>query len=117
MALIFAGLLGVLLCLVGAALIWAPVNAVQAFGIDPSHMADIALAPGLGVRDIALGLLILGFAVARNKGAAGAALLATAIVPIGDFLIAGKVVGYAAAVRHLVAVPFLLVLGLLLVRR
>jgi hypothetical protein len=117
MALIFAGLLGLFLCLVGAALIWAPVSAVQAFGIDPSHLADIALAPGLGVRDVALGLLILGFALARNKAAAGAALLVTAIVPIGDFAIAGKAVGYAAAVRHLIAVPFLVVLGLVLVRR
>jgi hypothetical protein len=117
MALIFAGLLGFLLCLVGAALIWAPVNAVQAFGIDPSHLADIALAPGLGVRDVALGLLILGFAAARYSAAAGAALLVTAIVPIGDFMIAGKAVGYAAAVRHLIAVPFLLVLGGVLVRR
>jgi hypothetical protein len=117
MALIFAGLLGVFLCLIGAALIWAPANAVQAFGIDPSHLADIALAPGLGVRDIALGLLILGFAVARNGAAAGAALLITAIVPIGDFVIAGKAVGYAAAIRHLIAVPFLIVPGLMLVRK
>jgi hypothetical protein len=117
MALIFAGLLGAFLCLIGAALIWAPVNAVQAFGIDPSHLADIALAPGLGVRDIALGLLVLGFALARNKVAVGAVLLVTAIVPIGDFVIAGKAVGYSAAVRHLIAVPFLAGLGLVLVRR
>jgi hypothetical protein len=117
MALISAGLLGLFLCLIGAALIWAPFNAVQAFGIDPSHLADIALAPGLGVRDIALGLLIFGFAVARKSTAAGAALLITAIVPIGDFVIAGKAVGYAAAFRHLVAVPVLLILGLILVRK
>ncbi len=51
MALILAGLLGAFVCLVGVALMWAPFNAVQAFGIDPSHLADIALAPGLGVRD------------------------------------------------------------------
>ncbi len=56
MALILAGVLGVFLCLIGVALIWSPFTAVQAFGIDPSHLADIALAPGLGVRDIALGL-------------------------------------------------------------
>jgi hypothetical protein len=117
MALILAGVLGAFLCLIGAALILSPFNAVQAFGIDPSHLADIALAPGLGVRDIALGLLILGFALARKPGAAGAALLITAIVPIGDFVIAGKAVGYAAAIRHLIAVPFLIVPGLVLVRR
>ena len=27
----------------------SPFNAVQAFGVDPSHLADIALAPELGV--------------------------------------------------------------------
>jgi hypothetical protein len=117
MALILAALVGAFLCLIGAALIWAPFTAVQAFGIDPSHMADIALAPGLGVRDIALGLIIIALAAWRKPAAAGAALLIAAIVPIGDFAIAGKVVGYAAAARHLIAAPFLVVLGLVLVRR
>jgi hypothetical protein len=58
MALILAALLGVFISLVGVWFITSPFNAVQAFGIDPSHMADIALAPGLGVRDVALGLII-----------------------------------------------------------
>ncbi len=46
MALILAGLLGVFICLTGAWFITSPFGAVQAFGIDPSHLADIALAPG-----------------------------------------------------------------------
>ncbi len=117
MALILAGVLGLFLCLIGAALILSPFKAVQAFGIDPSHLADIALAPGLGVRDIALGLLILAFAAARKPASTGAALLVTAIVPLGDFAIAGKAMGYAAAAKHLIAAPFLIVLGLILVRK
>ena len=75
MALILAALLGVFISLVGVWFITSPFNAVQAFGIDPSHMADIALAPGFGVRDVALGLIIIGFALARKPGAAGTALL------------------------------------------
>jgi hypothetical protein len=94
--------------------ITSPFNAVQAFGVDPSHLADIALAPGLGVRDVALGLIIIGFALARKPGATGTALLITSIVPIGDFVIAGKA---PAAVRHLIALPFLVILGLVLVRK
>ncbi len=117
MALILAGILGVFIGLAGVWFITSPFNAVQAFGVDPSHLADIALAPGLGVRDLALGLLIVGFALARKPGATGAALLTASIVPIGDFVIAGKAFGYAAAVRHLIALPFLLILGLILVRR
>ena len=117
MALILAGLLGVFISLAGAWFITSPFNAVQAFGVDPSHLADIALAPGLGVRDIALGLIIIGFALARKPAATGAALLITSIVPIGDYAIAGKAFGYAAAVRHLITLPFLIILGLTLVRK
>ena len=112
-----AGLLGVFISLAGAWFITSPFNAVQAFGVDPSHLADIALAPGLGVRDVALGLIIIGFALARKPGATGAALLITSIVPIGDYAIAGKAFGYAAAVRHLITLPFLVILGLILVRK
>jgi uncharacterized protein DUF4267 len=87
------------------------------FGVDPSHLADIALAPGLGIRDLALGLIIIGFALARKPAATGTALLITSIVPIGDYAIAGKAFGYAAAVRHLITLPFLIILGLILVRK
>ena len=117
MALILAGLLGVFISLAGAWFITSPFNAVQAFGVDPSHLADIGLAPGLGIRDVALGLIIIGFALARKPAATGAALLITSIVPIGDYAIAGKAFGYAAAVRHLITLPFLIVLGLILVRK
>ncbi len=117
MALILAGLLGVFISLVGVGFITSPFNAVQAFGIDPSHLADIALAPGIGVRDVALGLIIIGFAMARKPGAAGTALLITSVVPIGDYAVAAKAFGYAAAVRHLIALPFLVILGLVLVRK
>ncbi|MGO8952697.1 MAG: DUF4267 domain-containing protein [Rhodomicrobium sp.] len=117
MALILAGLLGVFLSLVGLALIVSPFNAVQAFGIDPSHMADLELAPGMGVRELALGLTIAALALMRKAKALGAVLLIGSIVPAGDFAIAGKALGYAAAVRHLITLPFSLILGLILVRR
>ncbi|HWJ20588.1 MAG TPA: DUF4267 domain-containing protein [Geobacterales bacterium] len=117
MALILAGLLGVFISFLGVWFITSPFNAVQAFGVDPSHLADIALAPGLGVRDVALGLIIIAFALARKPAATGTALLITSIVPIGDYVIAGKAFGYAGAIRHLIALPFLLILGLALVRK
>ena len=117
MALILAGLLGLFITAAGGWFISSPYVAVQTFGIDPTHLADIALAPGLGVRDVALGLIIVGLALARKPGATGTALLLTSIVPLGDFAIAGKAVGYAAAVKHLITLPFLLILGLILVRK
>jgi hypothetical protein len=117
MALILAGLLGAFVSLVGVALIVSPFNAVQAFGIDPSHMADLALAPGLGTRQLAIGLIIMALALSRKAPALGTVLLIGSIVPIGDFAIAGKAFGYAAAIRHLITLPFSLILGLVLVRR
>jgi hypothetical protein len=117
MALILAGLLGAFVSLVGLALIASPFNAVQAFGIDPSHMADLGLAPGLGVRQLAIGLTIVALAFMQKARALGAVLLIGSIIPIGDFAIAGKAFGYAAAIRHLITLPFSLILGLVLVRR
>jgi hypothetical protein len=117
MALILAGLLGGVVSLVGLSLIVSPFNAVQAFGIDPSHMADLALAPGVGTRQLAIGLIIIVFALRRQAAALGMVLLIGSIVPVGDFTIAGKAFGYAAAIRHLITLPFSLILGLVLVRR
>ncbi len=117
MALILAALLGAFLSLIGAALITSPFGAVQAFGIDPSHMADIGLAPAMGVRELAIGLAVVALAAMRQARALGAVLLLASIVPLGDFAIAGKAVGYAAAIRHLMVLPFTLFLGLVLVRR
>jgi hypothetical protein len=117
MALVLAALLGAFLSVVGVALIASPFSAVQAFGIDPSHMADIALAPGMGVRELAIGLTIMVLAAMRNARVLGAVLLIASIVPVGDFAIAGKALGYAGAMRHLMTLPFSLVLGLVLVRK
>src|SRR5271157_3970632 len=117
MALVLAALRGLFMSLVGVALIASPFSAVQAFGIDPSHMADIALAPGMGVRELAIGLTIVALAAMRKARALGAVLLIASIVPVGDFAIAGKALGYAAAARHLMTLPFSLILGLVLVRK
>jgi Domain of unknown function (DUF4267) len=117
MVMVLAALLGAFLSLIGVALIASPFAAVQAFGIDPSHMADIGLAPAMGTRELAIGLAIIALAAMRRTGALGAVLLIASIVPVGDYWIAGKAVGYAAAWRHLVTLPFSLVLGLALIGR
>ncbi len=117
MALVLAALLGLFMSLIGVARIASPFSAVQAFGIDPSHMADIGLAPGMGVRELAIGLMIVALAAMRKARALGAVLLIASIVPVGDFAIANKALGYAAAARHLMTLPFSLILGLVLVRK
>jgi Domain of unknown function (DUF4267) len=117
MALLLAALLGAFLILIGAALIASPFSAVQAFGIDRSHLADIGLTPLMGTRELAIGLAVVALAAMRQARALGVVLLLASIVPLGDFAIAGKTLGYAAAIRHLTVLPFTLILGLVLVRR
>jgi hypothetical protein len=117
MALILSGLFGVLLSAIGGWMIASPFTAEQVFGIDPSHMADIALMPAIGARQLALGLIVLLLALRQKAGALGTVLLIGSLVPIADFVIAGKAFGYAAAIRHLVTLPFFVGLGAVLARK
>ena len=114
MALFLAALFGLFLCLTGSVFIMSPAGAVAAFGIDPSHMADLPLAPAVGVRQLALGLIVVILTLRRKSVACGTVLLIMSLVPIADFIIAGKAFGYTSAVHHLVTVPMSLVLGLVL---
>jgi Domain of unknown function (DUF4267) len=116
-ALVLSGLLGLFLSVMGAWMLTSPFNAVQLFGIDPSHMADIAIAPTMAIRQLALGLIILALALRRKAGALGTVLLIAAIVPVGDFLVAAKAFGASGAIRQLALLPFFLGLGLILVRK
>jgi hypothetical protein len=117
MALIIAGMFGLFLSAMGAWMLTSPFNAIQIFGIDPSHMADIAIVPAMGIRQLALGLIVLALALRGKAGALGTALLIAAIVPVGDFLVAAKAFGASGAVRLLAPAPFFLGLGLILVRK
>ena len=114
MALFLAGLFGLFLCLTGIVFVISPAGAVAAFGIDPSHMADLPLAPALGVRELVLGLIVATLALRRQSAACGAALLIISLVPVGDFMIAAKAFGYTSAIHHLVTLPMSLILGLVL---
>ncbi len=117
MTLILAGLFGLFLSAIGGWMITSPFTAVQAFGVDPSHMADIGLAPAMGARQLALGLIVVLLALRRKSGALGTVLLVGCIVPVADFMVAGKAFGYGAAIRHLLTLPFFAVLGMALVRK
>jgi hypothetical protein len=117
MALILAGLFGLFLAAMGSVFLLSPQVAVSAFGIDPSHMADLGLAPALGVRQIVYGLTLAALAAGRKASALGIVLLLGALVPIGDYLVASQALGHTAAIRQLLTLPVFLVLGLVLVRK
>lgn len=117
MAFILAGLLGLFYAALGLEFLLSPAGGAQLFGVDPSHMADLALAPALGSRELALGLIVLVLAARRQASACGTVLLIGSIAPIADFAVAGKAFGYAPALRHLATAPVSLILGLVLVGR
>ncbi len=117
MALILAGLFGLFLTAMGSVFILSPQVAVSAFGIDPSHMADLGLASAVGIRQIVYGLTLAALALTRKSVALGIVLLLGALVPIGDYLVAGQTLGYTAAIRQLVTLPVFLILGVVLVRK
>ncbi len=111
------GIVRLFLSAMGAWMITSPFIAVQTFGVDPSHMADIGLAPAIGARQLALGLIVVLLALRRKAGALGTVLLVGSIVPVADFLIAAKALSYGGAIRHLITLPFYAVLGVALVRK
>jgi hypothetical protein len=116
MALLLAGFFGVFLTAIGIAFIQSPQVIAQAFGIDPSHMADLAMTPVAGVRQLAFGLVLIALALRRQRAALGTVLLIGALIPIGDYLLAGQTVGYGAAIRQLITLPVFLILGVALAR-
>ncbi len=117
MALTLAGLFGLFLAAMGTVFLMSPEVAVAAFGIDPSHMADLGLAPALGVRQIVYGVTLAALALARKSSALGIVLLLGALVPIGDYIVAGKALGHTQAIRQLITLPIFVILGAILVRR
>ena len=116
MTLILTGLFGAFLAVMGVVFVTSPQVAVTAYGIDPSHMADLPLAPILGIRQIVFGATLVALAFARNRLALGIVLLLGALVPLGDYFVAGKALGSMGAIKQLVTLPVFLVLGFLLVR-
>jgi len=117
MALIATGLFGLFLAAMGSVFLMSPQVAVAAFGIDPSHMADLGLAPALGIRQIVYGLTLAALALGRKSSALGIVLLLGALVPVGDYFVAGQALGHTQAIRQLITLPIFLILGVVLVRR
>jgi Domain of unknown function (DUF4267) len=117
MALVLAGLFGVFLAAMGSVFLLSPQAAVAAFGVDPSHMADLGLAPAIGIRQMVYGVTLAALAIARKRSALAIVLLLGALVPLGDYFAASKALGHTQAIRQLIAVPVFLILGFTLIRQ
>jgi uncharacterized protein DUF4267 len=87
--LIVAALIAAGVVVIGCFYLLAPERISGSFGLKlPASDADTRAWLRLkGIRDIALGLVVLALILTADKGSAGIALLFAAIVPFGDMSI------------------------------
>lgn len=106
---IAATAVGLLVCVfivvIGARFLLVPVAAATGFGIRPDDVR--ALTAIKGVRDIASGVIVFAVWVTATSTVFGWALLAPAIIPLGDAVIVstvGRRPGYALGVHGVTAI-------------
>ena len=85
-ALVVLAMAGVFL-LIAALFVAAPVLGAAVFGIPAPDGAGLAYVRAVGLRDLALGLYLLGLALFSSRRAAGVVLAATVAIPVGDMLL------------------------------
>ncbi len=106
---------GLFLVISGMLLLFAPSVAANLYGIiDAATLHDNEWALSMGIRQFAIGLMIVALALANEVKALGIIMVIGAIVPFADFLIFKSSIGWVSALRHAAPVPFILGLGIYL---
>ena len=72
------------------------------------------LAGAFGIRQLAIGSMIIVFALLRQFKGLGIVMLVGAIVPLADFLLFSAQIGVVSALRHGMMVPAILGIGVYL---
>ena len=72
------------------------------------------MALAMGIRQLAIGLMITTLVWSHQQKALGYIMVIGAVVPFTDFLVFSPVIGTVSALRHAVPVPMILGLGLYL---
>lgn len=99
---------GVFLVVSGSMLLLASKSAEVLFDLQN---LDGTLALAMGIRQLAMGSIIVMLALTRQVKALGLVMVIGAIVPMSDFFIFSPIIGWESALRHLAAVPIILGLG------
>ena len=99
---------GIFLIVSGSMLLLTSKNAEVLFDLDE---LDSTLALAMGIRQLAMGTIIVMLALTRQVKALGLVMVIGAIVPMSDFFIFSPVIGWVSALRHAAAVPVILGLG------
>ena len=72
---------------------------------------DSSLGLAMGIRQLAMGSIIVMLAMTRQLKALGLVMVIGAIVPMSDFFIFSPIIGWESSLRHVAAVPIILGLG------
>ena len=82
---VVAGLTGLLGLGLAGRFLLDPATAANGYGVPTT--ADNPYLTGKGIRDLATGLTVLGLLARNDTRALGPALLALAVIPVGDALV------------------------------
>ena len=106
---------GVFLVVSGALLLFAHAAADVVFGLQGENaLQNSPLVAAMGIRQLAIGCMIVLLALLRQSKALGLVMLVGAIVPLTDFVVFAPMIGWVSSLRHAAPVPVILGLGIYL---
>ena len=105
---------GIFLVVSGTALLLFPNAAAAIFDVPAPQLLENPAFLAMGIRQVAIGLMIVVLAGANQIKALGLIMLIGAIVPLSDYFIFAPSIGQISALRHAGPVPVIFGLGLYL---
>ncbi len=104
--------LGLFLIVSGCLILFLPNLAGMLYDIEDIESLNGPMALGMGIRQFTIGILVIALVVSNQLKALGYVLIISAFIPLGDFIIFGSSVGWISSLRHLISVPFIVLLGI-----
>ena len=105
---------GLFLIISGLLILLVSDVAGKVFGITDIEKLEGPFALSMGIRQFAIGLMIVTLALSSQIKALGTIMLIGAIVPATDFFIFSPSIGAFSALRHAAPVPIIAGLGIYL---
>lgn len=105
---------GVFLIVSGLMILLLPNSAGALFDIEDIEKLKEPVALAMGIRQIAIGLMIAVLVLTNQIKALGFIMLIGGLVPLFDFLVFSPSIGWMSSLRHGATVPLILGLGIYL---
>ncbi len=105
---------GLFLIISGILILLLPNLASVLFDINDIDKLQEPISLAMGIRQLAIGLMITVLALTNQIKALAYIMLIGAIVPIADFFIFSSLIGWSSALRHAAPLPMIIGLGIYL---